>query len=69
MLRVDSWETTEGQEKPEHRKRLVRSSQEVEGKPTESGFHRCQRILIGKGFVTFNKYSIIAFVLWVENSA
>lgn len=38
-------------------------------KPTESGFHKCQRISKRKWFVTFNKYSIIAFVLWVEDSA
>lgn len=29
----------------------------------------CQRILRGKGFVTFNKYSLIAFVLQVEDTA
>lgn len=39
------------------------------GEERMGGVVSCQRILRGKRFVTFNKYSLIAFVLWVEDTA
>lgn len=62
MLSIDSWEISESQIESRTHKEI---GEEEGGESAVS----CQRILRGKRFVTFNKYSLIAFVLQVEDTA
>lgn len=48
--------------------RRVKGS-DLAGKRRKCGFTDVERISRGKGFVTFSKYSLIAFVLWVDVTA